>query len=541
MNVAFDPWIPVVTLSGERIAGGVSLIEVLTNGSRYADLAVRPHERVSLMRLFLCVAHAALNGPKDFKEWREAPKKLPGAVKKYLNDWKDSFELFHRQKPWLQVAELNILPAHKKADGKEEGGWSRLSRLCFERASGINTTLFDHASNGGPPTQYTPEEIALNLLTFQNFFVAGGKASPRVWGKVKMTKPPNPKGGPCAGKSILFTFVRRKNLEETIHLNLSTHNDVKTLYGDLNNWLGQPLWEKPIKSPNDTKAIANATRTYLGRLVPQTRMLRINEDCKSVLMGPGFTYPKFQDDKDPFSPDQFATVVPSKNGEETKLLSARPSVSIWRQLHSLVVRRKGAASSSRGPLCLLNISEDDDCDIIVNSMVTNPSPGKVAEILDLLESVYYIPSKLRMPQGSATYEGEVKTAEVVARRLGWAVEEYRKTLDGGWEGRIKSAGPSKSELLSKLHSIATSHYWTTVEKNLSLLMKHVQAIGTDEIDPTRTAWWKMLISAGRESYELACGQETPRQIRAFAKGWLKLVSTEKYLETILNKSKEKSS
>jgi CRISPR system Cascade subunit CasA len=539
MNVAFDSWIPVVTLSGRRKL--ISLAEVLTNGSDYADLAVRPHERVSLMRLFLCVAHASLNGPKDIREWREVPKKLPNAAEKYLSQWKDSLELFHKKKPWLQVAELNVLPRDKKDESKEEEDWSRLSRLCFERASGINTTLFDHLSNGGPPTQYTAEEIALNLLTFQNFFVAGGKASPRVWGKVKMEKPPNPKGGPCAGKSILFTFIRGRNLEETIHLNLSTHNDLKTLYGDLNNWLGQPLWEQPIKSPTDTKAIANATRTHLGRLVPQTRMLRINEDCSSVLMGPGLMYPKFQDDKDPFFPDQFATVVPSRNGDQTKLLSARPGISLWRQLHSLVVRRKGSANSSRGPLCLLNIPEDSDCDIIVNSMVTNPSPGKVAEILDFLESVYHIPSKLRSPQGTAMYEGEVRTSEEVARRLRWAIEEYRKTFDGGWEGRVKSAGPSKGELLSKLHSIATSHYWTTVEKNLSVLMRHVEALGTDAIDPTRAEWRKMLIAAGRESYELACGQESSRQIRAFAKGWQKLVLSETYLETILNPSKEKSS
>jgi len=48
MNVAFDPWIPVVTLGGKpKLA---SLCEVLTQGHLLADLSVRPHERVSLMR-----------------------------------------------------------------------------------------------------------------------------------------------------------------------------------------------------------------------------------------------------------------------------------------------------------------------------------------------------------------------------------------------------------------------------------------------------------------------------------------------------------
>ena len=71
MNVAFDPWIPVVTTAGKPQSA--SLCEVLTGGEQFADLAVRPHERVALMRLFLCVAHAALDGPKDYDEWLESP------------------------------------------------------------------------------------------------------------------------------------------------------------------------------------------------------------------------------------------------------------------------------------------------------------------------------------------------------------------------------------------------------------------------------------------------------------------------------------
>ncbi|NLW36392.1 MAG: type I-E CRISPR-associated protein Cse1/CasA, partial [Syntrophorhabdus aromaticivorans] len=49
MNVAFDPWIPVVTPRGDRKL--ISLCSVFAEGEMFLDLAVRPHERVSLMRL----------------------------------------------------------------------------------------------------------------------------------------------------------------------------------------------------------------------------------------------------------------------------------------------------------------------------------------------------------------------------------------------------------------------------------------------------------------------------------------------------------
>lgn len=517
MNVAFDPWIRVVDKFGTPKL--VSLCAVLTEGDKFVDLAVRPHERVSLMRLFLCVAHAALKGPKNYAEWREVPKKLPDAALSYLNEWKDSFELFHKTKPWLQVAELDILQSDKDADADDEKGWSTLNKLCFTRASGNNTTLFDHASNGDEPSEYSAQEIALNLLTFQNFFVAGGKASSRMWGNIEMKNPRNPQGGPCSGKSILFTFLRGKDLFGSIHLNLSTHEDLKSLYGNSGEWMGKPIWEMPIQSPNDHNAVANATKTHLGRLVPQTRILRINKDCKSILLGAGFLYPKFQDDKNPFHPDLFATIIPNKN-EERKLLSARPNSAVWRELHSLTVCRKDASNSSRGPLCLRNVPDAASCDIITNAMITNPK--QAAEIVDFIESVFHISTQLLSPEGNLAYKSEVKTAEAKAARLGWAVETYRNEIDHGWEGKLKSAGSAKGELKAKLHSVATIHYWTTVEKNLPLLMAHIDVIGDDAVIPTRAVWRKMLSAAAHEAYSVSCGQETPRQIRAFAKGRQKL-------------------
>lgn len=531
MNVAFDRWIPVVTTTGERTLA--SLCSVLTEGEKYADLAVRPHERVSLMRLFLCVAHAALDGPKDYDEWEQVPKKLPDAALNYLKEWKDSFDLFHPTRPWLQVAGLNILPKEKGKDTDVEKEWASLAKLSFIRASGNNSTLFDHESNGGEESPWADHEIALALLTFQNFFVAGGKASSRLWGSFEMKNPPNPKGGPCAGKSILFTFIRGENLASSVHLNLNSYEDLQYLYGASGTWLGKPLWVVPIAGPQDMDAINNATRTHLGRLVPQTRMLRINEGKTSVLLGPGFEYPKFQDENNTFNPDVFATMIAAEGGQRV-LLSARPNRDVWRELHSLTVRQKSSTDISHGPLCLRNLPEVSSCDLIVNAMVTNPQ--QAAELVNLIESVFHIPPQLFTSNGTASYEAEVQKAESTARRLGWSIEDYRMEIDGGWEGRLKGAGPKSGELKAKLHSIATTHYWTTIEKNLSLLMAHIEALGTDEAMPAREVWRKMLFATACDAYRVACGQETPRQIRAFAKGWQKL--TAKKEEALTTETKE---
>ncbi|MBA1446829.1 MAG: hypothetical protein M3H12_14645 [Chromatiales bacterium] len=176
----------------------------------------------------------------------------------------------------------------------------------------------------------------------------------------------------------------------------------------------------------------------------------------------------------------------------------------------------------------MNIPDTSSCDIIVNAMMTNPK--QPAEIIDFIESVFRIPSSLMASEGTASYESEVKNAEALASRLGWAIETYRGEIDGGWEGRLKSAGAGKGELKAKLHTIATNFYWTTIEKNLPLLMIHIEAIGTETAISTRNAWRKMLTKSAHEAYKIACGQETPRQIQAFVKGWQKLTSAKKDLK-----------
>lgn len=514
MNIAFEPWIPVTMLDGSPKR--ISVRDALTQGQLYADLAVRPHERVALMRLLLCVSHAALDGPKDFDDWETVPQCLPEAASSYLKKWKDSFELFHPEKPWLQVAGLAVCHSPKKSHDKE---WDPLTRLFLTRASGANTTLFDHPAYSPDYEMFEDSDISLALLAFQNYFVAGGKASSRMWGSIAMKNPPNPKGGPCAGKSIIYSFIRSENLLATIQKNLNTYEDMAFIYGDMKTYLGKPIWEMPIQSPGDSKAINNATKTHLGRLVPQTRILKLHENRKSVLFGAGFYYPKFQDDS-AFFPDLFATLT-INNKKERILLSARRDKAVWRELHSIAVRAKSRQDGSRGPLCLQNV-DNKNYDLITVALLTNPS--QTAELVDLIESVHSIPKQLQNKMGIQIYEKEVQFSETIARKLGWAIETYRQEIDSGWEGRLKMAGASKGQLKARLHSIATIHYWTAVEKNLDQLMAIIQAVGSEEFEPAQKSWHSMLYAVARDAYSLACAQETPRQMRAFVKGWQKLTA-----------------
>lgn len=516
MNVAFDPWIPVMTITGERRLA--SLSEVFTDGEKFADLAVRPHERVSLMRLFICVAHAALKGPKNYDDWLDVPKRLVESAKTYLMEWKDSFELFHKEKPWLQVADITKTPGGKSSETGTED-WTPVSKLNFSLATGNNSTIFDHAGLS-VNRDISLAETVLSMLTFQ-CFSPGGLISQVYWKGIQTGK--SSKDAPCVPASMMHAFLRTGNLLTTISLNLPNYEDVVMVYGKRPS--GRPLWECMPRSLSDETGVSNATGTYLGRMVPMTRLILLHPEKPCMLLGDGLIYPAFTDG---FPPESTATVIIRKNGasEDRALLAYRPSKAVWRELSAIVVKRK--TDGTGGPLSLRAIQDGRGFDLIVSALARDK-----ATILDTAESVFQISSQLMSETGNTAYEFEVGVAESMAGRIGWAVETYRKETDAGWEGRLKSAGSSKGTLKARLHTLATTHYWTTVEKNLSLLMAHIEAIGDDDAIPTRDIWRKMLFAAACDAYRTACGQETPRQMRAFAKGRGKLSAPKEETESTI--------
>lgn len=529
MNVAFDPWIPVVSTEGKLELA--SLAGVFADGGNYADLAVRPHERVSLMRLFLCVAHAALDGPKDYYEWCEVPKRLPDAAQKYLTEWKDSFELFHPEKPWLQVAGLST-KARVGGMPDDISSWTPVSKLNFSFATGNASTLFDH-EGVIPEERETPlNEAIVSIVAFQCFSVGGligqvfwnGQRCGELADPRKENGPVKSSDGPCVPSSMLHAMLRGASLSKTIFLNIPNYDDIRLSCKGIE--IGRPVWEKRPTSLSGCPNIANATETYVGRLVPLTRLIRFHPTGQRILLGNGFTYRSFVND---FPQEPTATVI-SKD-DKRMLLSYRPAKAIWRELAAVAVKRK--ADGTGGPLSLRSIQDGHGCDLVISALARDK-----ATILDAVESIFAVPPKLLLSEGAASYEGEVKKAETLGSRLGWAVETYRREVDRGWEGRLKAAGASKGKLKEKLHSLATIHFWTTVEKNLPLLMAHIEAIGTDGAMPARDIWRKMLYRAALDAYTIACGQETPRQMRAFAKGWQVLEAKKTEDETDVNDQQE---
>ncbi|MGD9211227.1 MAG: type I-E CRISPR-associated protein Cse1/CasA, partial [Desulfobacteraceae bacterium] len=266
MNLINDPWIPVVMAGGERVK--FSLAETLIQSSEIADLAVTPVQRVALMRLFICVIQAALNGPEDTMAWLNCKDRIVPESLSYLDRWKGKFELWGSS-PFMQIPDLTI----------DDGNEKTLDMLDCCLSSGNNAALFDQKARPSGRI-FDDAKIALNLITFLNFST-GGKVGQARWKNTKYSE--STFAAPCI--KCAHTFVLGDNLLDTFFFNLLCKKGAFGIEAFPNGKWGRPVWENFPKDVTDTNAFENAGRTYLGRLMPLSRFVKL-KDKRCCIIGP---------------------------------------------------------------------------------------------------------------------------------------------------------------------------------------------------------------------------------------------------------------
>ena len=496
MNLSTDAWIPLANAAGEKKS--LSLRQVFAEGRHWQDFAVRPHERVALMRLLICIAQAALGRPMQSLDG--CLDELPAKAEAYLVKWHDSFDLFHPTKPFLQFAGLVKLvkDAAKKTKNKKttapvetkDEEETSPSKLDFALATKNNTTLFDHNAASDKARVFTPAQLALMLITFQ-CFSPGGTIGVARWNGTDTPGKGSSGHAPCCPSAMLHAFIRCNSIIATIAANLLTLRTVNDLYRK-DSW-GLPVWESMPESFGDSKAIENATHTYLGRLMPLSRAILLRSDGTGLLLANGLDYPS-----PPEFPSEPSASMVKKWDESGHALVGAGNRALWRELPAMMVRRK--IGEPGGPLTLIEINNDEPFDLWVGALMTNK-----ASILDTVEGVYSIPAKMMRDEGRKAYESEVEHSDQRVRRaLAEATETYRRLLE------LKPQGyPEKA--------VALRHYWTQVDQSVSMLNAYINAEdGSDDAEAKRQAWRFALWRAARDAFQAACPNETPRQKRAYA-------------------------
>lgn len=487
MNLTTEPWIPVVWDNGKP--GVVTLADAFSRGHEIQDLSVRPHERIALMRLLICITQAALDGPTDADDWKTCQPRIVPSALEYLTRWQHAFELFGNGQRFLQVSQL------QKQKDDDEG--NSLSKLDVTLATGNNSTLFDNA--GGADRPFSPSQLALNLLTFQ-CFSPGGRIGVALWMGKETVGRGSSNHAPCIAGSMLHAVLRGQNLLETLHLNLLSKRQVEQLFGK-DRW-GQPVWEVPPRHCTDAKAVANATSTYLGRLVPLSRVVQLQKDSPTMILANGLKFTEWR--------ESTATVVVRtiKGQPQRTLLRASLEKAPWRELHSLIVKTI-SQNTNGGPLALQNLAGDAPFDLWAGGLVVDQ-----AKPLDTVESVFHVPAAMLTDAGQRTYEDGVGLAQDIEFGLRRAVSVYRKELGDNLERA------EMREQRRRVQGKATFRFWTGVEQHVNHLLAVAEEPALLGLEKSwhKTDWGRAVLRAAFAAFEGACPYETARQIRAYALG-----------------------
>lgn len=526
-NLVDERWLPVTLADG--FPGGdargqlprVSLREAFQHGDKIVDLRCYPHERIALMRLLICIAQRALNGPEDKGDWKGCATRLASEAVVYLDKHKDCFNLFGNGPRFLQ------------AHGTGKPGEMTAFRLALIDKDA--PVLFDAHIQPGATLEM--EEMAVALVTFQSF-AAGGKSggsepSPAgrktKAGKIK-DEPQSGEAGLCREGGALHALILGANLSETIYRNLLC----RTQFAPPVTWhtTAMPVWE--YKESNLVGLPESHIKTdYLGRLVPLARAVWLREDRRTAEIANGLRYGVFADSKEQKTKkikpgtgirEPTASIGPGRHdADKCRLVSASAGdgvpKAVWRELHSIAVLRRSAKRG--GPIALehLSMAETQETVLWCGALV-----GDQAKVGDVIESVFRLPKQFfedadaalvddlrKQPGPNQTYRRGVGFAERWGGQLQDAVYTYHMKL-------------ADREGAKKTKNQAAMRFWTALEQQAERVLLHDVAVNSGKYWKSEGDWmglspWGVEVrKAAQDVFSFSCPHSTPRQLRAYAAG-----------------------
>lgn len=446
-----------------------------------------PHERIAVMRLLICLTQRALNGPADAEAREECIEDIIPAVSAYLSQWSSAFELLGENGAFLQFADVQP---------PTPGAYAPLVSLNMARASGNNAAVFDHGELLG----YSPDpaQVALDLLTSQNFAV-GGTINVALWNQQRTER----YGGyvaPCV-ISAVHLFLKADTLLETIALNLIPFDH---LCPGLNG-IGVPVWEKMPTSKNDVSAVANATLTYLGRLVPVSRCISLLPDLSGCVIGRGVDYSTYEDGQLTVYEGSM-TIALSKNDQARYLVKGDVSRSLWRNIPSLLHR---FSKHNQLHHVFDNGNLPSVFSVWIGALVFHSKD--TGKILDAMQDEY---THLTPQVADDTVLENMRTLLRYAESGAGCV---KKAVKGYLEALVDAREFKKS-----LPDFADREYWQRLASSRQMLFalaeKMAKASNKEEWNACGQGWLIQIREAASKAYDAVVPHQTVRQLRAWSQG-----------------------
>jgi CRISPR system Cascade subunit CasA len=387
-DLTYEPWIPVRYV--DREPREVSLRQLFKDAHQIQGFDLEfPTQEPALLRLVLACAYRIVGGPRNDDEWRQLLDRgyfESTEVDRYFDHWRDRFDLFSPETPFLQVAGLE--PTSKS-------GVRPASALIQHAPLSNGIPLFTpitRASN----LMLSPAEAARWLVERHAFGSTSDKTGAKDNPKVKAGK-----DAPGIGYLAWIGFIAPlgEKLFQTVLLNLvpwSRTNLIKSGENDLPSWEREPLSAARVTRPPDGVCDLFSWQGRRIRLFPE-RDLKGEAVVGQVLICAGDEVDKATvRNVDPHVGWRSRTTtggviefVPAR---------ARQGEQVWRGLSSILVMKEG--ESRAGILEFFASLDPDEIRLpIVSLLITSTQFGNMSTVMvDLVSDRLETPVALLQAQ-----------------------------------------------------------------------------------------------------------------------------------------------
>lgn len=475
-NLIDSDWIKVVN------APRISLWNLFSNLDGHFELGGNAVEKIVVFRLLLAIAQAACPIANK-KDWSALTvEKMASQVLDYLRVHHDAFDIYSDENPFLQKKEIHSQKAIP------------ISHLNLGINSGNTTILMNHQI----PQIIDAQDIVYVLLEQVIYPFGGKKADLTIALDGIPKKGSAPFGTAVGARGYLHSFIKGRDLLESINLNLLTSDEISTIK-TLPAGLGVAPWEEMPGTESDAVA-KKLSESYMGRLIPLDRFCRI--DGEYLHLTTGVKHPAGLSEG---VVDLSVTIT--KSAGKFKAIWANPEKAPWRDMHSILafLNRENEQSVS----CMLldvyfnrNKQKFNEIGIWSGGIKLSSNAGEqyAAGKDDFVEYLFITPAD-KVDEGF--YDNYVQELS--------ALERLSKTVYGAVCGFYSSLGSAPN--IQKLKaSNATSEFWNSC----SALVPELVQLCVSEGEVKFLEFRKKIETIVHSVYVNSCPALTSRQIIAQA-------------------------
>lgn len=466
-----DPWIGVLTADGDiRVVG---IAECLLQAHEFRSLQENsPLVMVGIHRLLAAVAQAIVSPRRvdGVRALLDAGRFEPEGIHKFGLQYRDRFDLFSPEEPFLQTADVPLKP------GKAETQKS-VAYLTAEIPAG---TEVDHWRHGlGSEQRFCPRCVAGGLVAIPAFATSGGAGiKPSINGV-----PP------------LYVLPTGRTLFETLAFSVVAPEFQPAVRGNED----RPAWEGPSIVPggeevNDVGYLESLTfPARRVRLFPRNGAgvcSRCGQPAalfvSTMLFEMGLSRPKN-------APAWFDPFVAYRLRGDKPPVPIRPQAgkATWREYSTLLLTEIDDAAFKR-PAVVLQIGELAGKGIDRGKTVTFRCAGMrtdmKAKIFEWTDSMLEVPLELLVDKGGAQIvRAGIEHAQKCAGDLSWT---FRQSFgpDGGSRERYRAVKERME-----------TAYWMRLEAEFRQFVLGIAA--RDSRDAATKAWGDAVMGIGREVFQ----------------------------------------